>query len=181
VHSEPLGETKVTDPGSEGLTFEHSLTRALNWLWDGMRSLPYSDTQLSNAIGNCVALHQQGFNAAISEEEATLIAAKVFRAEVIHLEFGSADSSFSQGYSHLPELLDAVREDIHGRLAPAHREEFSANLKFLLQVLSAPDRTFDFTKLTSTFAQYLIPTQVLSRSGQAVFFSPARLASFGLP
>jgi hypothetical protein len=101
--------------------------------------------------------------------------------DAIRLEFGAADGSYSQGFAALPDLIRALRSDIGLHLKPEYREEFAADVPSLLQILSAPNRMFDFDVLTDIFARQLIPTQALQRSGDPVFFTPARLSLLGLP
>jgi hypothetical protein len=59
----------LTDP-QRNLALDQRLTQALDWLWAGMRSLPYSEVDLAEAVGSCVALHQLGFNPNISVQQA---------------------------------------------------------------------------------------------------------------
>jgi hypothetical protein len=160
---------------------DHGLIQALDWLWGGMRSLPYSDADLAEAVANCIALHQLGFSPDIFVEDAQRIASHVFGSDVIHVEFGSSDGSYSQGFAPKLELEGAVRGDITSKLSPEHADQMKGSVYRLLQAIFAPERIFEFEKLIAIFAHYLIPTQVLSRTGAAVFFSPARLDAFGLP
>jgi hypothetical protein len=171
----------LSDPNQTNRFFDNDLMQALHWIWDGMRLLPYADLDISEAMAACVALYHLGFHKAGLNNAALDIATKLFGSNALRLEFGAPDGSYSQGYARIDDLQNAIREDMTSRLLPEYRTEFGTNLRKLLQIIQAPERTFDFDRLASIFARQIIPTQVLSRSGNAVFFSPARLDTLGLP
>jgi hypothetical protein len=54
------------------------------------------------------------------------------------------------------------------------------NVRGVLQTAWTPKKTFDLGPLTPLFAREIAPYQVLARD-TAVFYSPARLVSLGLP
>ncbi|MCK6563051.1 hypothetical protein L6R21_28005, partial [bacterium] len=72
--------------------------------------------------------------------------------------------------------------DIENYLEPKWKPQISGNMTGLLQAIWAPDRLFNFVPLAKLFAQQIVPVQILMRPNKsAIFFSPARLDSFGLP
>jgi hypothetical protein len=75
------------------------------------------------------------------------------------------------------EIVIDLNKDIN-----SIRREVRNYITGLLQVIWTPDRLFEFDRLSKLFAQEIVPVQVLMRSeASAIFFSPARLDSFGLP
>ncbi len=99
----------------------------------------------------------------------------------MEVEFGADDGSYARAYISPTDLLSAVREDISQYLTPAYRKGLIGNMTGLLQAVQAPDRLFVFERLATLFARQVVPSQVLSRPSGAIFFSPARLDSVGLP
>jgi hypothetical protein len=165
--------------GTEGSAeAEARLATALRRLWDGMRIHPYDDDQIAQAAGACVALFFSDFPAGADGHESKKRASRLF-GESIRVQLVSHDGAYSDGYAAVADLLRAVRPDIAEHLKAKYRES-AKEIDFLLQVIFAPDRLFEFDRLVELFALQLIPTQVLL-SERVVYFSPARLWRFGLP
>lgn len=157
---------------------QEKLSRSLDWLWNGMRTLPYSNEDIAEAAGLCFALHRLGFGD-VESDKAEQIAAALL-GEVVRVEFGSWEGSFARGFASARDLRNAVRDDIKKRLLARYRED-AAFIQRLLRICSSPKRLFLFSRLTHVFGRQIIPTQVLRPEGEASFFSPARLDAFGLP
>lgn len=101
--------------------------------------------------------------------------------ETIEIEFGSEDGSYSRSFASKTKLLTAVRKDIYDYLDPKWKSQLEKNIVGLLQAIWTPSRLFDYDKLAELFAHEIAPVQVIMRSERvAIFFSPARLDSFGL-
>lgn len=165
-----------------------SLSRALQWLWDGLRLMPYENEDVSKGIANCVTLWFSRLRVDSQSREPWLDAACASVGESIQVEFGANDGSYSRAYVSKQDLLGAVRQDIEFYFAEQFRRSLTGNMIGLLQVVPAADRLFNFHKLARLFAQQIAPSQVLVRfAGDAkrptnpVFFSPARLRVIGLP
>lgn len=157
------------------------LSTAIQRLWDGLRILPHKDEDIAEGISNCIALQLLGLperTAQIDWEKPT----SACFGETVWIELGSKDGSYSRAYVSKTKLLSAVRQDIEKYLVPRWKQELTGNIIGLLQVIWAPDKLFEFERLAKLFAQEIAPVQVLMRSSEsAIFFSPARLDSFGLP
>jgi len=167
-------------PASSQGVLSSRLTQALSRLWDGLRTLPYSDADIAKSIGNCVALYFYRFNAQPKSHDIWLDTASLCFGECIEVEFGSDDGSYSRGYVSSEDLLQTVRGDIYEFISEKHKKHVQDNITGLLQAIQSPQRLFDFSKFTRLFSQQIVPTQVIVRTG-ALFYSPARLTTFGLP
>lgn len=171
-----LTDDKTLHPG-----FSSFVTQRLARLWDGLRRLPHSSEDISLGLGMCIA-----FGVALRGNFGSVdrrhwdSAAEACLNEVIELEFGAADGSYSRGYASPNELLSAVRSDIESFISPKWRGQVMRSVFSILQTSWDPRRTFDFDKLAPIFAREIAPFQVLARS-DAIFYSPARLDGFGLP
>jgi hypothetical protein len=170
-----------SDPRKSSYTPDADLLQALDWIWDGMRSLPYNDTQIAQALAACFTLYQAGVRFQSAYGEALSIAEEIFEQKMMRLEFGAPDGSYSRGFAAVADLNAAVRPDMKDLILPDYVEEFASDCRSLFRIIHAPDRTFDYQLLVDIFARQLVPTQALRRSGSAIFFSPARLDSLGLP
>ncbi|MBI4903378.1 MAG: FRG domain-containing protein [Acidobacteria bacterium] len=155
------------------------LDRALRWLWDGIRALPYSDEQIADSVGRCLALWQAG----AEERDPTAFenAARVCLGDSMEVEFGASDGAYSRAFVSRTDLLHAVRNDVGTYLNPRVMPQITTNMTGLLQAIQEPSRLFEFAALANVFVRQLAPCQVLYRStSTAAFFSPARLDRFGL-
>ena len=161
---------------------ENKIAALINRLWDGLRKLPYEEQDIAESLTNCIVLItyllKRENNTKIDWQQIT---SDLF-SETIWIEFGSEDGSYSRSYVSKSKLLAAVRDDIYDYIAPAWIEQIIGNIIGLLQAIWAPSRLFDFNKLSKLYAQEILPVQILMRADNvAIFFSPARLDSFGLP
>lgn len=156
-------------------------SKPLEKLWDGLRCLPYKDEEIATGLANCIMLQilrQTGVNGQAQNWES---AANHCFGETVEVEFGCQDSSYSRAYVSEHDLLQAVRPDLSQFLRPEYGQVLSSgNVYGLLQLIHAPYLLFDFMKLAHLFATQISPIQVLTRNF-AIFYSPARLDSFGLP
>jgi len=165
------------DGGSQKRLFR--LARALGWLWDGIRALPYSDEQIADGVGRCLALWQAG--AEEGDSRSLENAARVCFGDGMEVEFGAADGAYSRAFASRADLLRAVRHDVGTYLNPQYGAQIQNNMVGLLQAIQEPSRLFEFQALADVFVRQLVPCQVVYRStSTAAFFSPARLDRFGL-
>lgn len=161
---------------------ENKVEGYIKKLWDGIRKLPYDDQDIAKGLANCFMLAsyllKQGHVMQVDWQNAT---SECF-GKTIEVEFGSEDGSYSRSFASKSKLLAAVREDIYDYLDLKWKAQFDKNIIGLLQAIWAPSRLFDYDKLTKVFAHEIVPVQVIMRYERvAIFFSPARLDSFGLP
>jgi FRG domain len=161
--------------------FESKLVPKLARLWDGLRRLPYSDKDIALGIGLCVAL-AVALGGDFGNPEAThwQRAASDCLADPVELEFGAEDGSYSRGYASAAGLADAIRPDIVSFMAAGSRSRLADNVTGILLSAWTPQKTFDFGLLAPLFAREIAPYQVVARD-RAIFYSPARLVSLGLP
>jgi hypothetical protein len=131
-------------------------------VWDGMRGLPYSTEQLTEAVTAIIAMSMRGQ----PEED-----------DYTTLELASERGVTSRAYASTARIRGAYRDDINVVL----REPALADTpRLLLQALRNPAVVFDFGKLVDLFATDIIPAQVLSdRNDLAIFYSPAMVPILG--
>lgn len=163
--------------------FASEMSTRIARLWDGLRYLPHSDEDIAAGIGMCVAYAValrgdfRNINAAYWEQAAN----RIF-PDPMEVEFGVDDGSYSRGFVSEKKLLAAVRNDLGEFLAPQYRDQILGNPYGTIQTSWNPRCTFVFSALAPVFAREVAPFQVLMRSAtSAIFYSPARLRSLGLP
>jgi hypothetical protein len=149
---------------------------SLRALWNGMRNLPHSDDDLAAGLANCIVLCALGVRP-FQQNETKRGPMRELLGDVMEVEFGAPDGSYSRGYVGVEALRAAVRSDILDVLVDPRRADA---VKTLVQVIWTPDRLFAFDKLATLFATHIGPTQVLVRTHDGLFFSPDRLDAFGL-
>jgi len=161
--------------------FACRLAPKLARLWDGLRRLPYNDEDLCAGLGMCVAFAialRGDFRNPDSRHWER--AAEECLVNPIELEFGTTDGSYSRGYASAANLAAAFRPDILSHVSDRWQDQMATNPRWILQSAWNPKKSFDFQALTLLFARELAPYQVLARDS-AVFYSPARLDTLGLP
>ena len=160
----------------------HQISTVLQQLWDGLRLLPYSNDQIAEGMACCATLGLQWSRLRPEERKDNWerICLQLF-PDAIEVEFGSNDSSYSRAYVSEFALRSAVREDIEGFLNPGFAGRLVRSATGLLQAIWAPDRLFEYDRLSHLFATRIAPVEVWMRQGSAIFYSAARLVSFGLP
>lgn len=155
------------------------LGQALDWLWSGLRLLPFSDEDIADGIGLCFALHRLGFAETECMEEQLPLVESLLGPSVF-VEFSSWEGSCARSFASRRDLLAATRPDIRRRLRPRYRR-YASDIRPLLQLCSNHRRLFRFKEFSKLFATQLSPIQVLMRGATVSHFSPARLNGFGLP
>ena len=165
------------DDATDSTTIE--IERALRRIWDGMRNLPYTDAQVSMALAIGAAMGHF-CNCHTADGNRYLKSMRSILDSPIELEFASRTGSYSRAMVSEHRLLKAVRPDVADLLRPAYREQ-ACELRSLLQIISSPFLLFEFEKFVQIFGEEIVPTQVLRRKQEAVFFSPTTVIRFGLP
>lgn len=155
-----------------------AIARALQNLWDGLRPLPYTTKQISDGMACCATLGLEWISLPKHDQDDWERSCLRIFPDAMEVEFGSEDGSYSRAYVSQTALRSAVRDDIEEFLI--HKED-SKHISILFQAIWRPDRLFEYDRLCDLFATKIAPVQVWIRAGSAVFYSPARLASFGLP
>jgi hypothetical protein len=158
------------------------LEKSIKRTWDGLRILPYDLSDIFIGLSNCVVIGV--LLRTISKPDGYRLwmeCANLRFGKSIEVAFGANDDSYGRGYVSQASLLSCIRDDFISFVTPKFQGQIDGNIYRILQVIQAPDRLFDFNKLVKIFAQAIVPTQILIREGEAIFFSPARLTSFGLP
>lgn len=143
--------------------------------------MPFTDEEIAVGLGNCLALQLWWSKLGQPRVEEFESVAQACFGESQWVEFGASDGSYSRAYAAQNALLACVRRDVSAFLAPAFKDQVEGNIVGMLQGCSDPKKLFDFRLLASLFATQISPVQVLTRGSEAVYFSPARLDSFGLP
>jgi hypothetical protein len=171
---------ELTSPDSGEHPTKQEL-RSVARLWDGLRNLPFTDEEIAIGLVNCLALQVWWLKLGKPRvEDFELVASSCF-GDSQWIEFGAADGSYAKAYVGKQMLLNCVRDDISTFLAPKFKDQVEGNIIGMLQGCSDPKRLFNFRLIASLFALQISPVQVLTRGASAVYFSPVRLDSFGLP
>jgi len=143
----------------------------LRWL----RRLPYDDTVLIDGMGLSAAILRAQYG---GRSETDVL--EELLGPVTYISFGAADGSGANAYATNAGLHQALRRDLLAHAASAHREDFG-ELTTLLQLETRPEYLYEFDKFSDLFGRQIVPIQTVRyHEDQLVFFSPARLQSFGL-
>ncbi len=157
-----------------------ALNSALDRLWNGLRRLPFSDDDIAEGIGLCIALYSLKFHKGErSYNEQTAIAERCLGPCLV-IEISSWSGSHARAIVGQNELSMALRPDARKKLKFEYRK-YGEHVGALLQLCWEPRRLFVFEPFSRLFATQLAPTQVLMSETVPDHFSPARIAGFGLP
>lgn len=155
------------------------LSHAIDWLWNGLRLLPYSSDSIAEGIATCFALYKFGYSRATDSNEQQEIVLKCI-PHSMRLEIGSKEGGVVRCFASSTLLRNAVRADLLRHLKAEYRP-YANDISAILSWCSNPSKLFVFEQLANLFATQLVPTQVLKSGAEVAIFSPARLEGFGLP
>jgi hypothetical protein len=148
-------------------------------LWDGLRLLPYSNEDIAEGFGLFACL-VYWFTQEETDNDTSIrsLCSRALKDE-IEVDFGAADGSGARTFVSETTLREAVREDILNYIAEF---EYAESMTLLMQAIWSPRHLFDFNKLSKVWATQIAPTQVLKyKTKNVIFYSPARLKTFGRP
>lgn len=147
------------------------LAAGVSRIWDGMRRLPYANSDIARAISNYFSIARINGNM------------ENLYSSPINVEFSSQPSgSYSRATIPFRWRDGLVRNDIKEFILPEWQEKLSRNLHGMLKAVQDPARLFDFHMFAKLFAEHVIPSQEYQRGGLklAQYYSPAELLVFGL-
>lgn len=145
-------------------------------IWDGLRNLPYTDTQVSTCIARYIMMQL------VHQKEAT----SGYFAIIPHgidISMAMGDGSYTKASVCGYKLLASVRDNVDQIIVKKRKEELRNNPVALLQCVNEPQYLFKFDLLCDLFIEDIIPTQVIHRDGYRltpVYFNPAYLTVLGL-
>ncbi|MBZ0318313.1 MAG: hypothetical protein K8L91_18010 [Anaerolineae bacterium] len=169
-----------------GNSLHQGISKYLQDLWDGLRVLPYTENQILKSLGNLVVLllysekHGFRYDAPFKDESYMEVVKQSCFGELIEIEFGAGDGSYSRSYVPKEKLLWAVREDVESYIAIQYRDFILGNIEGLLQAVRTPSCLFNFERLTDVFVEYIVPFQIL-KNREVKYYTPARVTVLGLP
>lgn len=154
------------------------LSSALERLWDGLRTLPFGNEQIASAAANCVAFwavadfYPTG-KLGLSDDQAERVL-----GQHRHVGIGGA-GGYTKSYVSKKGLLGALRPDLPKFLASEFRAQFMEDPSMIVEWAWKVDHLYDFHALADLVATEMVPYQVLFRTDDPVFFSPARIERIG--
>lgn len=153
-------------------------------LWNGMRTLPYSASEINASISCFIKLFELSRHGKQPED--------AFGPDGIEVEIGSSmdgTGAYSRGTVTTPALIQAYNPEFLN----AVRQELGTNddslAELSLHLPARPWERFTFSGLRTLMVEQLIPTQVVWRGdsegddalSEVIYFSPKELKVFGLP
>lgn len=162
---------------------EKTLQMSISRVFDGMRYLPYSNDDISEAISNCLILSLLWYNSGKERQNSRW--EKVFEPLIkdgFEIDMSSSWGAGSKAVVSKKLLNSSVRDDV-GNLVKADSDIINpSDVYFLLQFIKNPAQLFDFDCLKKNFISQIIPTQaIMQTEDEPVYFTPARLQILGLP
>lgn len=147
------------------------ISRSCSRIWDGTRTLPYSDEEIFSIIANYILLEISNWDSEnilfLSDEEPIL------------LELTNAYGSLTRCYASPSKIISAFRSDINNTLIDSLSENLTSEI--LLQI-NKPRLLFDFKKLIELFKEEMVLYQVFHNSEKdepVIFYTPAQVFVMG--
>jgi hypothetical protein len=181
LRSEPSIRTKAVDWTLEKAPptlAQDAFNEALRILWNGMRRLPYSDSELAEACGSAAVLLAIGYGKAMNPAKDRHLFSQCF-GECMRVGFANIDSSGSLACAALESLRKAARTDLFQLIAEEYRER-TDGFPNVFRAIYNPRRMFEFEKFRSLFAREVIPAQAVE-GRKPTLFNPVELITFGIP
>lgn len=161
---------------------QEELNDMLRPIWNGMRRLPYADSEIADAFGSVAALRMIQFLLIFGREvtpDGQLEPFSQCFGESMRVGFTNRDGSGSVALVARESLRRALRPDIAELLAPKFKG-FASDVHDLFQIIYNPRLMFEFNEFKRMFAREAIPAQVVLQR-PLILFNPARLMFFGNP
>jgi hypothetical protein len=180
VRSDPTIRSKAVDWVCTGLPeslSQEDLTDMLRPVWNGMRRLPYADSEIADAFGSVAALLMLGFSSRAAYEDQMKLFSQCF-SECVLVEFGYEDNTYSRGLVAQESLRKALRPDMAELLAPTYKDGAN-DFNDLFLIIYNPRLMFEFNEFKGIFAREIIPAQVVM-GRDLIIFDPTPLETFGL-
>jgi hypothetical protein len=180
VRQEPIEWSLVTSaisPESDPVVAPE-LYSALTRLWDGLRRLPLRDEQIAIAVETCVAFWAES---EVVPNRGLRLGDSGARAVLGHhryVEVGGA-GGYSKSYVSARRLKAAIRPDLVDFLAQEFRARFEDDPSVIVEWAWKVDYLYELPAFADLVATEMAPYQVLFRSSDPVFFSPARIERIG--
>jgi hypothetical protein len=152
-------------------------------IWDGLRAMPCADEDIAAAIGCCAGLLATAGTLGPEESSSPGRAScsRFFGSEVIEVEFGPSNSSFSRGYVSRDSLLSALRDDLASFLNASGRDRYFQSPEYLLMEIGKPERLFPFDRFVHLLLHQVVPTQAVCWNWLPLICSPGQISVFGIP
>jgi hypothetical protein len=155
---------------------EDMFSYAATGIWNGMRTLPYTNAEIACAISHLFVLIARGAERMSYSEQIAL--SSELNGVSREVEFSNQDESYSKSIISEEIMLTAVREDI-SEFLDGEQQTCLRSITALLQVCPTARYLFDFSRFKVVFAEFVIPWQfVLSRDVK--IFDCYHLQRFGL-
>lgn len=178
-----FNESEISQHRSQGVTIDLQsnarqltrLARLIQRLWNGMRRLPYTNSEIEECVRNTVRLYLRSSRPPNKSW---------------YVEFGKGEhgtGAYSRAHVSGDNLAEAF-SDSFKRIALEAHPRLEGNLGSLIQLSCRPSQRFSFEGLRKLMVLEIIPSQLVERSGYSVeeeltiwlSFSPAELKIFGL-
>lgn len=155
------------------------ISTMLQYAWDGMRSLPFSNAQIATTFSAIAGLVSAGFCADPDVASSMRRFSEISGGNAIRIEFGYADNSSSIGYTTTESLQHAMRDDLLGMVTSEYRDRLG-DFHIVFQLIQKPSLLFEFEPVTEIFVRDLIPSQIVSER-MPTLFNPGMITRFGRP
>ena len=173
---------KVSVKGRHDATFDR-LNTMIQRVWDEMTRLPWTDEEIACSLSATLKCfltaemlrEDQGLDGMELERET----ARLILLRPLRVELGGRGNIHTWAWVDEGDLLSAVRPDFESLLRPEIRDRILGNTFNTLMVARSPSLLFDFGKLSSLFAEQIIPTQAVFYPDYPLFPTPARVKVIG--
>jgi hypothetical protein len=165
------------------LSGEDAGTRTLESLlirvWNGMRRLPYDNSEISEAMGATALLFKLGISRQVDSSKKEALLEGHFGV-VQEVEFATSGGGGARAWVPTATLKDALRPGLEQLLTEKIAALVSDDFSNLFQVIYNPRKLFEFAPFRALFTGYCIPMQVVDNR-QLTLFNLAELETFGNP
>jgi hypothetical protein len=154
------------------------IAELLSKIWNGMRSLPFSNDEISEACGNTLYLNIASDEHIPDKDKQLEIFCSLF-GESMRVGFANEDLSGSYGYASIKSIVDAT-ELIITELVNDEYQDSATDTYKTFRIIYNPQLMFEFNKFKNLFAREVIPSQI-SWNNSLIIYNPMKLITFGIP
>jgi hypothetical protein len=154
------------------------VSEILSKIWNGMRTLPFSHEDISEACGNALLLYLKSNGITPDRNNQLEIFSTIF-GKSMRVGFANNDNTGSYGFASYNSILNATEINIP-ELVTNEYKELALDIRERFKIIYNPKLMFDFNKFKSVFAKEVIPSQIAWNQA-LVIYNPHKLETFGIP
>jgi hypothetical protein len=155
---------------------QDNIQKGVNLIWNGMRNLPYTNTEIALSISRFIIMYFQ-------ERFKDHSQYKPWEIDTVYIGMSIGDGSHSNAHIGAQNILNAKRRNLNKYLNSEYQSICEDNPVALTQLIFEPKYLFSFKGFRQLFVSDAIPSQTVlavTDKNPVIYFNPIQIKVFGL-